>query len=271
MKHHKKKGMIYIKVIKKDLGKHHEFINIYPLADVHLGSAHFEEKKFKEYLEIIEQDDNGYVILNGDLHNNAIRNGVSDIYEETMPPEAIIDKLVEYLTPIAHKVVAVTTGNHEERTYKQTGIDITKNLCYRLGIVDYYSPISNMIFLSFGKSRGRKDVRNTFSIYQKHGRGGGRTMGGKANAMHRMAATAQADIYIHSHTHTPISFKDRYITTNNANKGVNYAERLFINTHAYEGFGGYGETFGFTPSSTDYVMFTLSADKRGKKIMKATL
>ena len=244
---------------------------MYPLADVHLGSSHFSEAKFKEYIDVIKNDDNGVVILNGDLHNNAIKTGVSDIYEETMPPEKVIDKLVEHLMPIAHKVIAVTTGNHEERTYKLTGIDITKNLCYRLGIVDLYNPISNMIFLSFGKSRGREDTRNTFSIYQKHGRGGGRTVGGKANAVQRMAQTAQADVYIHSHTHTPITFKERYILTNNANKGVSYVERLFVNTHAYEGFGGYGETMGMAPSSHDYIMFTLTADSRGKKIMKATV
>jgi len=258
-------------VIKIDLGKDYQYVNLYPVGDAHAGSGHFDKKGFEEHINMIKNDDNAVCILNGDLINNAIKTSVSDIYDENMMPEEACDYLVNILSPIKEKIIGINTGNHENRTYKLTGIDIMKNVAYRLNISDYYSAISNVIFLSFGKSRGRENVRNTFSIYHTHGHGGGRTVGGKANALRRMSEVVHADIYIHSHTHSPIIFKENYILTNNSNKGIKEVARLFVNTNAYEGFGGYGETMKLPPSNREPIVVTLTADDRGNKIMKGSL
>ena len=257
--------------IKVDLGKDIHEVNLYPIGDIHLGSEHFDKKRFLSFIELVKNDPNAVVILNGDMINNAIKTSVSDIYTEQLTPEQQLDTLYEYISPIKDKVVGVTRGNHEERTYKLTGIDVLKNLCYRLGIIDYYHEVSNVIFLSFGKSRGRDNVRNTFSIYHTHGRGGGRTQGAKINRLHRLSTIVHADIYVHSHTHTPITFKENYIQTNCSNKGIKEVPRLFVNTNAYEGFGGYGEVLGLTPSNREHVVIRLKADEKGNKQFSATL
>lgn len=251
--------------IKVDLGSQKEFVNLYPLGDIHLGSSHFDKKKFEQYIKMVKNDENGVLILNGDLINNAIKTSVSDIYTDTMSPENQLDMLYEYLLPIKDKVIGCTTGNHEERTYRLTGIDVSKNLCYRLGIEDLYSPIANIIFLSFGKSRGRDNIRNTFSIYHSHGVGGGRTVGAKANSVKRMSEIVHADIYIHSHTHVPMAFKSNYVMSNCSNKGIKEITRLFANTQSYEAFGGYGERMLLTPTNNDGVVITLWADAKGNK------
>ncbi len=258
-------------IIPVDLGNNVHKVTLYPIGDIHAGSAHHMKKEFQSIVDEIYRDDSGVVILNGDAFNNAIRTGISDIYTEKMTPEQAADYLVQILEPIKHKIIGVVQGNHEARTYKLTGIDIMKNVCYRLGIADKYSDIANIIFLSFGKSRGRDTVRNTFSIYHTHGTGGGRTVGSKSNNVHRLAQVVQADIYIHSHTHTPLVFKENYIVSNCGNKGIKEVSRMFINTNAYEGFGGYGEALKLPPSNREPIRITLTADKRGNKIMRGEL
>ena len=258
-------------VLKHDLGNDIHKLHIYPIGDLHIGSGHTELKELKALLNIIEQDANGFVILNGDLINNALKNSVSDVYEERLNPERQIEMLVELFKPIAHKILSVTTGNHETRTWKIAGIDILKNFCYRLGIEDLYNPVSNVVFVSFGKSRDREHIRNTFNIYHTHGRGGGSTVGAKANRLHKLSQIITANLYTHSHTHTPMIYKEDYYLTNNSNKGVSKASRLFVNTNAYEGFGGYGEVLGLRPSNNEYVVIKVWANKKGKVCYQATL
>lgn len=260
-----------MKVIKKELGSEIKYINIYALADLHIGSKHFKRSILEMHLNTIKNDPNGLLILNGDLVNNSIKTSIGDIYEETMNPEQQIDLLVKLFEPLKDKIIGVTGGNHEVRTYKQTGISILKNFCYRLGIIDVYSNISNLTFLSFGKSKGRDKVKQTFKIYNSHGRGGGKMIGSKANRVHNLAnIVTNADLYIHSHTHAPITFKDSYIVCDTRNKGMSIQSRLFVNTNAYEGFGGYGEVIGLAPSNHDLIMVKLSYDKK-RKYLNATL
>jgi predicted phosphodiesterase len=247
------------------------FAHLYPLGDFHIGSANFNESDFERLINIIETDEHAVVVLNGDIINNATKTSVSDIYRETMSPEQSIEVAVEYLERIKDKIIGVTTGNHEERTYRLTGLDPTKHICYRLGIDELYDPVSNVIFLSFGKNRGRQNVYNTFVLYQTHGRGGGRTIGSKANNVARLANIIHADVYIHSHTHVPITFKQNYFMTNASNKGMKQVKRLFVNTNAYEGFGGYGERASYTPTNNDFILVKLSADRNGNKEMSADL
>jgi predicted phosphodiesterase len=257
-------------VVKVDLGKYKHKVNLYPIGDVHLGSAHFDRKRLQSLLDLIVNDIDAQVILNGDMINNAIKTSVSDVYTEVLSPQQQLDELVELFTPIKDKIIGVVSGNHEDRTSRLTGIDILKNFCYRLGIEEKYSPIANIIFLSFGQSRGRENSRVTFSIYHSHGTGGGRTLGAKTNAVHRMSGVVHSDIYIHSHTHTPITFKENYIMSYNSSKGIKEVTRLFINTNAYEGFGGYGERMKLTPSNREHICIELSY-QGSKKYMNARL
>jgi len=260
-----------MKVIKKELSNELSYVNIYPLADLHIGSKHFKRKILEEDLEVIKNDPNGLLILNGDLVNNSIKISIGDIYEEKLNPEEQIDLLVELFEPLKDKIIGVVPGNHCARTYRLTGINILKNFCYRLGLIDVYSNISNLTFLSFGKSRGRDNVKHTFTIYNSHGSGGGKMIGSKANRVHNLSnIVPNADLYIHSHTHAPITFKDSYVSADTRNKGVSIQNRLFVNTNAYEGFGGYGEVIGLAPSNHDMVKIELSYNGKNK-YCKATL
>ena len=251
-----------------------KLVNLYPLGDFHIGSSHYKESELKEWVEKIRQDPNAVVVIHGDIINNAIKPSVSDIYDEQLNPEQSIDKAVSIIEPIKDKVIGITSGNHEDRTYKITGIDVMKNFAYRLGKQDYYSPISNLIFLNWGdtnRNAGRKPSPNCTTIYMTHGSGGGRTVGAKANQVARLANMIEADIYIHGHTHSPIIFKENYIKVDKANKGTKEVSRLFVNTNSTEGFGNYGERFKLSPTNRDFIVVELNQINNRRHTIKAYL
>ena len=63
-----------------------EDITIIPLSDVHLGAAECMEQRFIQFVKSIADKPNVYVILGGDLINNATRSSVSNIFEERYRP-----------------------------------------------------------------------------------------------------------------------------------------------------------------------------------------
>ena len=68
-------------IIKIELGTDLEYVNIYPLADLHIGSRYFKRKRLEQDLQVILDDPNGYLILNGDLVNNTVKDSVGDIVQ----------------------------------------------------------------------------------------------------------------------------------------------------------------------------------------------
>ena len=73
------------KMIVKQIPENND-ITIYPIADVHLGAAEHLESAWREFRTNILQDPNAYIVLAGDLINNATRSSVSNVFDETMRP-----------------------------------------------------------------------------------------------------------------------------------------------------------------------------------------
>lgn len=235
-------------------------IEIHLFADEHIGDIHSNYSDIRKRVSEVESNPNAYAILNGDLINNATMNSPSDTYAEAYSPMEQVKICVDLFKPIADKILCVTSGNHEWRTMKETGIDITYFVCAELGISDRYTSESALLFVRFGQTdRGRPIA---YSIYVNHGNGGGRADGGKINKLLAMASIVDADIYIHSHTHLPAIVKKNYFRTSWMNSSVNEITRLFVNTAANLSYGGYGERNEYTPSCTDMPTIYLNAHKK---------
>lgn len=223
-------------------------------------------------IEQAAKDPYGLVILNGDLMNFALRHSVSDVYSEIASPMEQIARLVGMLKPIAHKVIGADTGNHENRAYKDSGLDVMRLVCRELGIEDRYAPEGILIFLRFGhkKENRHKDRKSLqwYTIYTTHGSGGGRKEGAKAIRLADMASIVDADIYVHSHTHLPMIMKQCFYRADVQNCSAQKVEKLFVNTGATLDYGGYGQMYEFKPSSTSTPVIHLSG---GVKKATATL
>ena len=259
-----------MKVIKHDLGKFDE-IHILPLADTHIGDIHSDFKKLKEQLDWVLAEENRFVILNGDLVDMAVRNSIGDIYSQNLTPMQGLEQCVKVFGPVKDRILAVQPGNHELRIWKTDGIDFTQLLCQQLGIGDRYSNASTLLFVRFGEHRGVQNQHRRpicYTIFCEHGSGAGRTEGSKMNRLVQMASIIDADIYVHSHTHTPVITKNSYFRVSAANSSVSKIDRLFVNTSSLLEYGGYGELQGFKPNSLDTPIIHLSGTRRG---MTATL
>ena len=239
-----------MKVVKIDLPQELKQVEIHTLADLHIGDKFANMDGIKERIEYIKNTPNAYCILNGDLMNNATKTSVSDSYAEELTPMEQVEMCLELLEPIKDKIIAITSGNHEKRTYNKEGIDITKLVAMQLKLGDRYSPTSCFVFLRVGKQNTNKHNRPVlYTIYSTHGTGGGRKEGAKAIRLADMASIVDADIYIHSHTHLGMIMKQGFFRADNKNNAVARVDKLFVNTSAMLEYGGYGEAFEFKPSS----------------------
>lgn len=242
-----------MQIIKRKLSKDYKSIEIIPLADWHIGDKFCDLENIKNTLKYIEENDNVFCVLNGDLANNATKTSISDSYTENYSPDKQIDILVSLLKPIKNKILAITSGNHEKRTYKKEGIDLTKVVARQLNLLDSYDSVSCVLFLSVGKdshhTTSKKQAQQNYVIYLTHGNGGGRKEGAKAIRLADMASIIDADVYIHSHTHLPMIIKEEYFRTDNLNKTIVPITKLFVNTASSLNYGGYGEEYEYKPGT----------------------
>jgi predicted MPP superfamily phosphohydrolase len=248
-----------VKVIKIDLPKDLKSVEIHTLADLHIGDKFCDMEMIKNKINYIKDTPNAYCILNGDLMNNATKTSVSDCYAEELTPMEQVEMCIELLEPIKDKIIAITAGNHEKRTYNKEGIDITKFVAKQFGIEDRYSPTSCFIFLRVGELNKHSHKRPVpYLLFCLHGSGGGRKEGAKAIRLADMASIIDADIYIHSHTHLPMIMKQGFYRVSAQNSSVAKVDKLFVNTAAALDYGGYGEAFEFKPSSKDSPVIRLN-------------
>lgn len=250
-----------MKVVKVTIPKGPEFIEIFTFADLHIGDKFSDLTETKSTIEYISVTPHAFAILNGDIMNNATKTSVSDSYAEQLTPMEQLDTFVTIFKPIKDKILAITSGNHENRTYNKEGVDLTAVAAQQLGILDRYGKTGVVLFLKVGEHRlaNNKLVPIVYSFYINHGSGGGRKEGAKAIRLADMASIVDVDIYIHSHTHLPFIMKQGFFRTDMSNGCVKYTDKLFVNTSAQLKYGGYGEAFEFKPSSRHTPHITLSA------------
>lgn len=254
-----------MKAIHNNLSEDFASIEIHTFADLHIGDVHCDHQKIRERIEAVKEKDNAFVILNGDICNNATKTSVSDSYAEEIPPMEQLERFVSLFEPIKDRILAVTSGNHENRTYNKEGIDITAVACKQLGIEDKYTKAGALIFVKFGqgvKHENKRKSKQLYTIYCIHGSGGGRKEGAKAIRLADMANIVDADIYIHSHTHLPMIMKQGFHRIDRLNGVANKVDKLFVNTSAMLNYGGYGEAYEFKPSSKDCPVIYLYSKQR---------
>lgn len=258
-----------MKAVKVNLPRDLKRVEIYTLSDLHLGDRNCNYKGLIDQIKEIEENPNAYVILNGDLMNNATTQSISDTYSEVLSPMEQLREATAILKPIKDKILAMTSGNHENRTYRTDGIDLTEILASELGLSERYAPESVTLFLRVGEEhRGRKvagkDIvrQICYVLFVTHGSGGGRREGGKVNRLVDLSSIIDADIYIHSHTHLPVILKQAFYRADSKNSTIAMVDKMFVNTNAWLKYGGYGEAQGYKPASIQTPIIYLDGSRK---------
>lgn len=252
-----------MKAIKIDLPQELEQVELHVFADEHMGDPHSDTKRLVQRIEHVKDTPNAYCILNGDIIDNATKTSIGDTYAQELNPMDQLTKAVELFEPIKDKIICITHGNHENRTYKKEGINLSYLMAAQLGLTDRYTPTSAILFVRFGRDkRNGHDQKLRYTIYALHGSGGGRKEGAKAIRLADMASIIDADIYIHSHTHLPMIMKQGFHRVDPKSSTVAHVSKLFVNTAAGLNYGGYGEAGEFKPASKDTPVIYLDGRKK---------
>jgi UDP-2,3-diacylglucosamine pyrophosphatase LpxH len=236
-------------VLKPQRGKN--YAEVVFLGDCHLGSPQFDQSRFLAMTEYCLKN-NIYVFLMGDMIELATRHSVGGgVYEQAFPGQTQHEVMCEWLTPLANKklILGLLQGNHEERVYKESGVNISKAMARELSIPYLGDACWNMFRVG----------DRTYTIYSLHGRTGSKFDGTALLALERLAAPFHADLVVMGHAHKCISSS---VLMQTVRKGsvVEHKKHLLI-TGSYLKYGGYAQTFGLPPSKLGSPKVKFMADR----------
>lgn len=214
-------------------------IDIYPIADVHLGAMECAEREWASFIKKVKAE-HAYLILDGDLLNNGIRTcNFVNPFDEALRPREAKKRMTEYLEPVKDQILCVLSGNHERRTYKDDDQDLCYDICARLAIEDLYR--ENIAFMKIGMgSRTNGNPRTTYSFVVTHGSGGGIYTGATVNRNERFGNIFEnMDCLVVGHTHKGIVSKPQKIVINTDKENVKVTTYTQVSCVSWLNYGGY--------------------------------
>lgn len=241
-----------VKTIFKDLSQHSQ-VMLLVLNDVHVGSPGCNIDKVIRYLKEVRNIPNCYIILNGDLMNNANNLGKSSPLENDLSPmneQKVIHTLLSDPV-IKSKIICSTSGNHESGARaKDSGLDSLVTPMATLDILDIYARYMAQVVIRI-KCPYTSSGYSDFKILVRHGSG----MGGQAgkiieNMFNICKSFGNYDMLIQGHTHKNIyATQDQILQSDKYNcikKSVTP-----INVPALEESSQYAMESAYPPPNTD--------------------
>jgi predicted MPP superfamily phosphohydrolase len=227
------------------------------IGDAHYGSPQFDKVRFLAQLQYCLTNQL-YIMLMGDLCEVATRHSVgAGVYEQECVAESQHEQMVAWLQPLAdmHLILGTHQGNHGERVYKETGVNIDKALARELH-VPY---LGDACWSQF------RVGMETYSIYSLHGRSGSRFDGTALLALERISTSFFADLVCCGHSHKCINsvvLMQRVI-----NSQVKEHKKFLLICGSYLKYdGGYGQTVGLPISKLGSPKVKFFSDKHDLSI-----
>jgi len=240
---------------------------VYPLGDLHVGAAGFDEAGFVRRVKSIKDDPSAYWLGMGDYcdfitHTDRKRFDAR-MYAEWMytpdnladPGTAQRDVFLDLTRPIWDRCLGLIEGNHEATMLKWQTRDIYREMCATIGAVaspgdprDMRLGRSSWLLLRF-RREGIEGGSATAKVWAFHGFGGGRLKGADALKQQRFAWTHPAHMIVTAHVHKEMAFPEYYEDVDRAGNVRTVPIRTII-SGPWKGHGPWEEAMGFFPSGT---------------------
>jgi len=224
------------------------------ISDVHVGSPQCDEAKFARMLDYCLENEL-YVFLLGDLIENAHRQSVgAGVYEQLENAQSQHERVVEYLRPLAEKnlIIGSLAGNHEDRTYMLSGVDVSKALCRELNIPYLGSACWN--YWRVGNC--------SYRIYTLHGSSGSRYVHTKLKALTDISHSFDADLIAMGHVHECTDTAQTVQYYDSRTKTVRERKKFLLITGHYLSYdGSYAQAKGMPISKMGSPKVKFYADK----------
>jgi len=249
-----------IKPIFKDFSQHSQ-ICLLVLNDLHIGAPGCNIDKIVRYLKQVKYIPNCYIILNGDLMNNANNLGKSSPLENNLSPmneQKVIHTLLS--DPIIkEKIICSTSGNHESGARaKDSGLDALATPMASLNLLDIYARYMARIVLRI-KCPYTSNGYTDFKILVRHGSGMGGQAGKVIDEMFEICKKfGNYDMVIQGHTHKNIYSNSNMIVQNSAKSTIMKAVTP-INIPSLEESSQYAMEAGYPAPNTDNSLLCIRA------------
>lgn len=242
-------------------------IKIYPIYDVHLGAAEHMTREWELFCQRVASEKNSYLILGGDLINNATRSSVSNVFAETMRPREQKKIMAELLRPLKDKILCSVSGNHERRAGKDADDDPSYDIMAKLDLEDLYRENVAFLKLQFGNSRGDGRANPAYTFVVTHGAGGGMLTGGAVNRAERFGYVLDgADAIVLGHTHKPYITQPSKVKIDPYNNKVTFRPFKVVSATSWLSYGGYAAQRMLNPTSFAPQVITLCGRHKEIKV-----
>ena len=224
---------------------------LYVIGDLHVGAIEANIKGWEQFVQKILQDKNAYIVILGDMMNNATKTSVSNVYEEVLRPRDQKRYLVSALSQLTERILCIVPGNHEQRN-KDVDDEPLYDVACKLDLEDMYRPNAAFLKVCFGsRNAGRKNEKplQVYTICCTHGAGGGIYTGAAVNRNERMAMFVNADILAVGHTHKGAITKPARIEIDPYTNSVKMKTTTVISACSWLSYGGYAMRKMLLPSS----------------------
>jgi UDP-2,3-diacylglucosamine pyrophosphatase LpxH len=229
-----------------------DYAEVLFIGDVHYGSPQCDKQRFLNMLDYANKN-RLYIFLMGDLLEMATRASIgAGIYEQEQTGMSQFEWMCDRLLPLALKglILGLHNGNHEDRVYQATGINVAKAMARQLS-VPYLADACWSRF-QIGKQ--------SYSIYSLHGRTGARFDGTALLAIERISTSFNADLVAMGHCHKAVS--SSVVIQRVENGSVKEYKKFLLITASYLKYdGGYAQTVGLPISKLGSPKVKFFADR----------
>lgn len=211
---------------------------------VHSGAKAADINDFKKYANLAKERDT-YLLILGDLFENAIPSrGEGMMFEQNLTPQEQLDEIEAILTPVREKIIGACTSNHSERTYKEVGLDMDRELYLRLRRYAVYKDLQGVV--EFAGKR----------IAFAHGGGSGENW---TDSKRLFAIYPTVDIVATSHRHEmTMKWFGNYELDKNCERKEKYI--LFVRTGGLMGWARYAQRELYTPQKPGFSILYFPSD-----------
>jgi len=211
-------------------------------SDLHYGHPTCLLERAKETLDWALEN-RVYVMLLGDLIECGLTGSVGDsIYTQRLNPQGQFDDMVDILDPLAKAglILGLHSGNHEDRIFKTSGVNISKMLAGTLRVPFLGSAVWNLFRVG----------KQNYKVYTLHGSSGSKFIYTKIKAATDISHYfPTADLICHAHIHDLGSIALERQDISLKDKQVIYRKQYILLTGGYLGYKqSYAEAKGLPPA-----------------------
>lgn len=245
-------------------------LTLYAVADVHLGAKECMEREFFEFIDMVKETPNAYLLLAGDLINNATKSSVSNCFDDIYRPSEQKKMMATILEPVRDRILCGTSGNHEYGRGKDVDDDPLYDIMAKLDIENLYRRNYAVVKIRIGDNqKGNGQYNPTYIFAVTHGSGGGALTGSAINKAERFGYNFDGvDCIVTAHVHKPADTTPSKLKINPFNNTVKEVPFDVVIATSWLKYSGYAGRKMYSPTSHVLQKIVLNGKKKEIEISK---